>query len=204
MLSIKQRQMNLQFLGYYLDKIDGIEGKNTIKAYRLFQTDYNLIVDGIYGTVTDRRLIEVIKEIQKELGVSPDGIAGAITIKARELKNLNWNNIKYFKKEEFTCKCGCGLNNINLYLVKLLDEIREYFGNPIIITSGTRCARHNKAVQGVSNSRHVLGKASDIIVKNVPKEKVLLKCQEYVNQGKARYTYTNNTNMGNAVHIDIN
>ena len=203
MLNVKQRQMNLKYLGYYGGAIDGIVGNGTISAYEAFQKDYGLDVDGIYGPKTDAKLIEIIKAEQARLGVTQDGIAGPITTNARDNLSITWDNIKYFKKEEFTCKCGCGLNNINLKLVKILDEIREYFGQPIIISSGCRCTKHNKEVGGVANSRHISGKATDIIVRNTDKAKVLTKCKEYVANGRARYTYTNNSNMGNAVHIDI-
>ena len=203
MLNVVQRQMNLKFLGYYEGKIDGLVGNGTISAYENFQRDYGLVVDGIYGPKTDAKLVEVIKEEQRKYGVYPDGIAGPITNNARDNYSLSWDNIKYFKKEEFTCKCGCGLNNINLKLVQILDEIRERLGCPVIVTSGTRCSRHNKEVQGVADSRHVRGKASDIVATVGTKDRVLSICKEYVASGRARYTYTNNTNMGNAVHIDI-
>ncbi len=204
MLNIKQRQMNLRFLGYYGGNIDGIVGNGTIGAIEEFQRNYGLAVDGIYGAKTDTKLIEVIKAEQVKLGVVADGIAGPNTVNARDNKQLSWNDIKHFKQSEFTCKCGCGFNSINLNLVKILDEIRDYFGQPITVTSGCRCAKHNAKVSGaVSNSRHVSGKASDIKVANVDKARVLAKCKEYVANGRARYTYTNNTNMKNVVHIDI-
>lgn len=204
MLNIKQRQMNLKFLGYYGGNIDGIVGNGTISAYEAFQKDYGLVVDGIYGAKTDAKLIEVIRAQQVKLGVTADGIAGTQTVNARDNQNLSWNDIKHFKQSEFACKCGCGFNSINLNLVKILDEIREYFGQPVIVTSGCRCAKHNaKQTGSVSNSRHISGKASDIKVKNIDKAQVLAKCKEYVASGRARYTYTNNTNMKNVVHIDI-
>nr|DAG74068.1 MAG TPA: peptidase [Caudoviricetes sp.] len=204
MLSVKYRQMNLKFLGYYKNAIDGIEGAGTKQAYRDFQKDFGLAVDGIYGANTNAKLIEVIKEKQRELGVAQDGIAGQVTTNARN-NNLSWNNIKHFSKNEFTCKCGCGLNNINLKLVKILDDIREHFGQPVIITCGCRCQRYNDSLRGsVKNSRHVTGKAADFYVKNVSTNTLLSYTKSLVRQGKLRYTYTNNTNMAGAVHIDIN
>lgn len=204
MLNIKQRQMNLKFLGLYGGKIDGIQGNGTIGAIEEFQRQNGLVVDGIYGVKTDAKLIEVIKAEQTKLGVAVDGVAGTNTINARENQNLSWNNIKHFKQSEFACKCGCGFDNVNLKLVKILDEIRDYFGQPIVVTSGCRCANHNAKQKGSSpNSRHISGKAADIVVRNVDKSKVLAKCKEYVANGRARYAYTNNSNMGNAVHIDI-
>ena len=225
MLNIKQRQMNLQFLNYYWGEIDGIEGNKTKGAYFDFQKEFKLnAIDGIYGNETDTKLIEVIKKIQIIVVTTVDGVAGNNTItKLKEWQKLNgldsdgiagiktrtkmginvldWNGIKHFKKSEFTCKCGCGLNNINLDVVKVADEIREYFGSQAIVTSGTRCSLHNKKVGGVSNSRHLSGKAIDFYVKGVSGNTLLKKAKEYVNNGKLRYTYL--ITGSNAIHIDI-
>lgn len=206
MLNIKQRQMNLKFLGYYNKSIDGIEGAGTKQAYKDFQKNNGLVVDGIYGNKTDAKLVAVIKEIQRNLGVAQDGVAGEVTTKARQYQNLAnvWNNIKHFKKNEFTCKCGCGMNNISIELVKVLEEIRNRFGQPCTITSGCRCATHNKRVGGVQGSRHVIGKAADIYIKGVSANTLLAYTKSLVNQGKLRYTYTNNSNMNGVVHVDVN
>ncbi|MEF2641517.1 MAG: D-Ala-D-Ala carboxypeptidase family metallohydrolase [Clostridia bacterium] len=203
MLNIKQRQMNLKFLGYYNKSVDGIEGAGTKQAYKDFQKNNGLAVDGIYGVKTDAKLTEIIKEIQRSLGVAQDGIAGQVTTNARDSK-LSWNDIKHFKKSEFTCKCGCGMNNIDLKLVKILEEIRNHFGQAVVITSGCRCKKHNADVGGVQGSRHVLGKASDIYVKGVSTSTLLAYTKSLVAQNKLRYTYTNNKNMNGVVHIDIN
>lgn len=199
MLNIKQRQMNLKFLGFYSKNIDGIEGNGTKQAYRDFQKAYGLVVDGIFGVKTNVKLIETIKAEQMKLGVKVDGVAGEITTNARN-NQLNWNNIKYFKQSEFTCKCGCGLNNMDLKVVKIADEIRMHFGQACIVNSGTRCTSHNKKVGGVSNSRHLTGKAVDLYVKNISVTTLLAYTKELVKQGKLRYTYLI---AGNAVHIDI-
>lgn len=231
MLSIRQRQLNLQFLNYYKGAIDGIEGTKTKQAYKDFQKDFNLVVDGIYGVKTDAKLIEVIKDIQAKIGTKVDGIVGTNTIaKCKEYQSKNgltvdgicgvntraklnstvsttsenWDDIKYFKKSEFTCKCGCGLNNIDLKLVKILDEIRGHFGKPMLITCGCRCQKYNDSLKGsIKGSKHTKGKAADIWISGVSKTALLAKCKEYVANGRATYTYTNSTNMAKAVHIDI-
>ena len=56
---------------------------------------------------------------------------------------------------EITCKCGCGLNKLDKKTVNLFQRMRDYCGFPIIITSGCRCAKHNKAVGGVADSAHL-------------------------------------------------
>lgn len=96
----------------------------------------------------------------------PDGICGVKTRNA--LDNINgdtWSEIQHFKPEEFTCKCGCGYNPINLHFVTILEQIRAHFGGkPLIITSGCRCSTHNKKVGGVQGSKHVLGNAVDFYI----------------------------------------
>jgi putative chitinase len=47
-------------------------------------------------------------------------------------------------------------------LAKELDQVREEWGSPIIVTSWYRPPAVNKAVGGVSNSQHISGKAADI------------------------------------------
>lgn len=44
----------------------------------------------------------------------------------------------------------------------ILDPLRKAWGEPIIVTSGYRCPKLNKAVGGAKNSQHVWGQASDI------------------------------------------
>lgn len=203
MLNNKQIQMNLKFLGYYRGSIDGIIRNGTRGAIEEFQKAYGLVVDGIYGPKSNAKMLEVIKQIQEELGVAQDGIAGPITTEARNSSANAWDNIKYFKKSEFTCKCGCGMNNISIELVKVLEDIRNHFGQPCTVTSGCRCASHNKKVGGVQGSRHVAGKASDIYIKGVSASTLLAYTKSLIAQGKLRYTYTNNSNMNGVVHVDV-
>ena len=229
-MNMKQLQMNLKFLNYYFGSIDGKKGTQTIQAIKEFQANNDLIVDGIAGQNTIDRVRDLIKRIQGIIGTNQDGVAGNNTIelckqwqaehglgadgicgtKTREAMfnqptptPSEWD-FTHFKKSEFVCKCGCGYDAINYNLVSLLEDIRGHFGgNPLIITSGCRCAKHNANVGGVQGSRHVLGKAADFYINGINKNSVLNYCKALVNEGRARYTYTNNSYMGNAVHIDI-
>lgn len=203
-MTMARLQMNLKFLGLYKGSIDGIKGTQTINAIKKFQENNNLKVDGIAGQQTIDKIREIITDIQRKLGVTVDGIAGAETINAYN-KNCNkekWEDvIKHFKKSEFTCKCGCGLNNIQIEVVKIADEVREHFRSPAIVTSGTRCTKHNAEVGGVRNSRHIQGKAIDMYLQNVNWYDLLEYLRELEQKGKIRYCY--HIKNSDCCHFDI-
>jgi uncharacterized protein YcbK (DUF882 family) len=69
---------------------------------------------------------------------------------------------EHFNSNEFTCKCGCGFNNISVLLAEKLERARKACGVKFVITSGCRCKKHNAAVGGVENSSHTKGYAVDI------------------------------------------
>lgn len=226
-MTMTRLQMNLQFLNYYWGKIDGIKGSQTESAIRQFQYENGLVVDGIAGQNTIDVLRNLIVSIQNIIGAEQDGVAGNETIsKTKEWQSSHdlvadgiagvntrtamfgsepteWN-FPHFQQSEFACKCGCGFDSIDYKLVSILESIRSHFGDrPVIITSGCRCAKHNAEVGGVQGSRHVLGKASDFYIEGVHVNDLLDYCQELVNNGTLRYTYTNSSNMNGVVHIDI-
>jgi len=62
-----------------------------------------------------------------------------------------------FKRKEFECQCGCGSDQISEDLVRRLQEVRDILGEPMRITSGVRCEKHNASpsVGGSSTSSHV-------------------------------------------------
>ena len=73
--------------------------------------------------------------------------------------------MKYFKMEEFECRC-CGkvrfTENIEALVENVLDPAREKLGMAIAVNSGFRCPKHNAAVGGVPLSQHMVGEAADI------------------------------------------
>lgn len=58
------------------------------------------------------------------------------------------------------------LRNLQYGVQMILDPLRRIHQQPIVITSGYRCAKLNKAVGGVSNSWHTKGNAADIHIKD--------------------------------------
>lgn len=76
------------------------------------------------------------------------------------------NNLYYFDKKEFTCKCGCKENRMDKDFLLKLDKARFLSDTPYIITSGFRCKEHNLKVGGIPNSAHLVGLAVDIKVTN--------------------------------------
>lgn len=68
----------------------------------------------------------------------------------------------HFKLKEFQCNC-CGTVKIHPMLLEALERLRELWGNPIVITSGYRCEKHNTEVGGAKESRHMKGFAADVV-----------------------------------------
>jgi hypothetical protein len=74
-----------------------------------------------------------------------------------------------FKSTEFDCHGSgcCSSTQVDENLVKYLQKIRDHFGKPVTISSGYRCATHNKNIGGATNSRHSKGQAADIYISGV-------------------------------------
>lgn len=56
------------------------------------------------------------------------------------------------------------VENLNKLVENVLDPLREKYGKPIMVSSGYRCEKLNKAVGGAAKSQHLTGKAVDICV----------------------------------------
>lgn len=201
-MTMKQVQNLLQYLGYYEGIPDDEYGPLTRDATFDFQVAYGTIgVDGIPGPETEAALIDAVatgkyfKSAPEEPPEQPE----------EEPDSSNfWADIKYFKREEFRCKCGgkyCDGFPVepDKELVELLEKIRNHFGAAVTVTSGVRCKTHNSspAVGGATNSQHLYGTAADIKVKGVAPEKVAAYAETLLPQtgGIGRYeTFT---------HVDV-
>ena len=78
-----------------------------------------------------------------------------------------------FNSNEFDCHGNgcCSETIINPKLVEYVQKIRDHFGKSITVTSGYRCATHNRNIGGATGSRHSKGDAADSVVSGVaPRE----------------------------------
>lgn len=90
---------------------------------------------------------------------------------------------EHFNRSEFACKCGCGFDTIDVETLTLLEMLRQFFREPITITSACRCHEHNAVIGGSQKSLHTQGRACDIVVHNVTPMAVWHKADELL-QGK--------------------
>jgi hypothetical protein len=54
------------------------------------------------------------------------------------------------------------INRLRYLCENVLEPVRKLYGKPIVVTSGFRCEKLNKAVGGSGTSQHVKGEAADI------------------------------------------
>lgn len=200
MLSIRERQEKLKFLGFYKGAIDGIEGIKTKRAYKDLQDTYFFRTkdkDGKYGNNTEKLLL------------------CAFNVK-KYTKNFD------IKKDKLYCRCKgkycTGYPAImQVDMLKNLQAIRDKFGGTSV-TSMLRCKKHNAEIKGSSStSKHLTGKAVDFWNRNTltltNRKKVInywftlnnpnyAYCNGYYRKGKTSGTKTAK-GMGVSVHGDI-
>lgn len=200
MLTIKQRQEKLKYLGFYKGAIDGVEGVKTKRAYLDLQKWGFFKAkdkDGKYGSNTEK-LLENAYNVKKYT------------------KNFD------LKKDKLYCRCKGKYCTgypviISIDLLKNLQAIRDKWG-ATTVTSMLRCKKHNAEIKGASaSSKHLAGKAVDYRNKHTL---TLKNRKEVINYwftlNNPRYSYCNgyyrkgNTtgtktakNMGLSVHGDV-
>ena len=198
-MTVKQSQCLLGYLSYYTGPIDGQWGEMSTAACKAFQRDYGLDPDGICGTKTQKMLVAAVA-----------GTAAKVERPESEPADTDkpqtgtwWDNIKWFTRDEFKCKCGGRYCNgypaeMQEAVVKIADAAREHLGKPAHVISGLRCQQWNAHEGGVANSQHMYGEAIDLRIDGVDSETLR---QFVATQPGHRYSYRiNSTN----VHFDIN
>lgn len=166
-MTIKQRQHLLAYLGYYVGNVDGDWGTLSKTACKAFQKDFGLTSDGICGNETEKALTHTV--------------AYGMPAKKEEVTTTTgtfWDEIKYWSREEFRCQCGGKYCNgfpaePDEKLVRLAENVRGYFGRPGHRSSGLRCSQWNAIQGGVSNSKHMFGKALDFRIEGKTSAEVL-------------------------------
>lgn len=196
-MTVKQAQHLLGYLGYYNGLVDGVAGPATKSATAMFQKDYGLEQDGVIGPATKEMLLEAVYgNVAKRVTVTQSGT------ESTSKTGTFWDNIRYFTREEFKCKCGGRFCNgypaeMQEEVVRIADAARDHFGKPGHVISGLRCSQWNAHEGGVGNSQHMFGEAIDLQIDGVDSETL----RQFVStQPNHRYSYRiNSTN----VHFDI-
>ena len=109
--------------------------------------------------------------------------------------------MKYFSISELTSSATAqreGIDNtptesayhlLHVLVEKLLDPIREAWGEPIVVSSGYRCPELNALVGGAQYSHHLLGCAADLIAGNRADHRRLFKLiVQMLQTGQIRFT----------------
>ena len=111
---------------------------------------------------------------------------------------------QHFEDTEFTCPCGCKINNISLDLVKKLEKARQICNFPFVVTSGCRCESYNASLKSrgsVAGSAHLKGLAADIYAESMSHAMRIIDAaleSGFIRIGvKSRYPYRR------FVHLDI-
>ena len=195
---------------------DGLAGRTTIAATKTYQPKLGLSPTGVCNDNFFTKIgVDLANDAMNGHFTSTNSSSGsASTIPSTPSTSTGsstttgstgtfWDHIKYFNKSEFKCKCGGKYCNGFPHepvqaLVECADDVRAHFGKSMIITSGLRCTKHNAAVGGVYNSRHLTGKAMDFYIPGVSASTILA----YVSKlSKIRYSYAINSTC---VHMDVN
>jgi len=171
--------------------------KGQIRSYQLTEEEaieeLNIIVSKMASFATSA----VITDGKIDLG------------EGKHMTDADWDKSPYIKKESFQCKCGGKHCNgfpveVSKTLIEDLNNIRQHFGKPMIVTSGIRCGQHNSNIGGASGSRHTRGLAADFYIEGVSASEVAKYVQSLPNRN---YSYTGSSSgyaqMDGIVHYDV-
>ena len=152
---------------------------------------YNGPLDGLWGPESQKAADRFLKDFTGEQTAAP------------EEEGMFWDEIRYFKREEFRCKCGgqyCSgfPAEPQEAMVRIADQLRKNLGVPITVVSGLRCPTWNSIQGGVENSQHMYGEAADIYAAGCSQAQVEAELDRI---GGVRYHYP--IDGSSNVHFDI-
>lgn len=189
-MTVKQKQLLLAYMGLLQpETVDGIWGQQSAEATAKAQRMLGIPDDGVWGDQTDVAIREYIYTGEELETPEPTGTF--------------WDEIEYFTREEFKCKCGGKYCNgypaePDERMVRIADQLRKNLKVPITVVSGLRCKTWNTIQGGVSNSQHMYGEAADIYARGVPQTRVEAELDKI---GGVRYHYA--IKGSSNVHFDV-
>ena len=191
-MTVKQKQNLLAYLGYYVGDIDGVWGALSKTAMEAFAADFKgLDTPNIPKNAPEKALKHAVAyDLFK-------------TEPVKEETGTFWDEIEYFDRSEFKCKCGGKYCNgypvePDERMVRIANQLRKNLGVPITIVSGLRCKNWNAVQGGVSNSQHMYGEAADIYASGVSQARVEAELDKI---GGVRYHYP--IKGSSNVHFDV-
>lgn len=102
----------------------------------------------------------------------------------------------YFNTSDFASK-GDGSIKVSSTLIQKLNQLREYLGVPVYVTSGYRDPAHNASIRGAApNSRHTTGEAADIWADGISMQELARAAEKFFGGGGIG-TY------GSHIHVDV-
>lgn len=119
----------------------------------------------------------------------------------------DWNKklSKNFCAYEFACNDRSDEFKVATELVETLQQIRDHFGKPVLISSAYRTPAYNISIGGSSRSQHCLGTAADIHINGVDPIRIALYVASlpyFQKHGGIGY-YSRAQVTGGFVHVDV-
>ena len=147
----------------WLDKVTNFlfSAPKTERDTNFWQRECQKLQNQVLGQQEHIKILEQMRDTLQEEGV------GLFQEKKEKYEQEDGSmEFNYFDIEDFYCNCEREHDEefVDPKLVSFLDIARDYAGIPFVITSGYRCAEHNRDIGGVSDSAHLKGKAADIKV----------------------------------------
>lgn len=209
-MDVKDRQCLLTVLkrsdgtSYYTGEVDGIYGRLSRIAIQDFQRDFGgLNVTGEADSDTDQAMRHAVAYGIPARDPDADVSGDAAVEESNPLAGTFWDEIEFFDREEFRCKCGGKYCDgfpaePTEALVRIADQLRKNLGVPIRIISGLRCPTWNVIQGGVDNSQHMYGEAADIYAAGYSQAQVEAELDRI---GGVRYHYA--ISGSSNVHFDV-